>query len=84
MFSLSILVYRLLSPLVGGLMDRHRPQIVAASGVVLLAGAVALCSTATQQWHFYVLYGVIGAFGAAMMGIAPLWATITPRARHPS
>lgn len=78
MFSLSILVYGLLSPLVGGLVDRHRPHLIVAAGVVLLAGAVAACSIATQQWQFYVLYGVIGAFGVAMMGIAPLSATITP------
>lgn len=78
MFSLSIFVYGLLSPAVGGLVDRYRPHVIVASGVTLLAGCVALCSTATEQWQFYVLYGVIGACGVAMMGIAPLSATITP------
>jgi len=78
MFSLSILVYGLLSPAVGGLVDRFKPQIVVATGVVLLAGCVALCSLATEQWQFYLLYGVGGACGVAMMGIVPLAATITP------
>jgi MFS family permease len=78
MFSLSILVYGLLSPVVGGLVDRTKPQIVVALGVTVLAGCVALCSLATQQWQFYVLYGVIGAVGVAMMGITVLAATVTP------
>lgn len=78
MFSLSILVYGLLSPVVGGLVDRTRPQVVVALGVTLLAGCVALCSLATQQWQFYLLYGVIGAVGVAMMGITTLAATVMP------
>lgn len=78
MFSLSIFVYGLLSPVVGGLVDRFRPQILASLGVVVLAGCVALCSLATQQWQFYVLYGVIGAVGVAMMGITTLAATVMP------
>jgi len=78
MFSLSILVYGLLSPVVGGLVDRTKPQVVVALGVTVLAGCVALCSFATEEWHFYVLYGVIGAVGVAMMGITVLAATVMP------
>ena len=78
MFSLSILVYGLLSPVVGGLVDRTRPQVVVALGVTILAGCVALCSLATREWHFYLLYGVVGAVGVAMMGITVLAATVMP------
>ena len=78
MFSLSILVYGLLSPIAGGLVDRHKPQLLVALGVVLLSGCIALCSLATQQWHFYLLYGVIGAVGVAMMGLTVLAATVMP------
>ena len=78
MFSLSILVYGLLSPVVGGLVDRTRPQVVVALGVTILAGCVALCSLATREWHFYLLYGVVGAVGVTMMGITVLAATVMP------
>ncbi len=78
MFSLSILVYGLLSPLVGTLVDRFKPQFVVALGVTILSVCVALCSLATQQWQFYVLYGIIGAVGVAMMGITTLAATVMP------
>jgi len=78
MFSLSIFVYGLLSPLAGGLVDRHKPQVLVSLGIVVLAGCVALCSLATQQWQFYLLYGVLGAVGVAMMGITVLAATVLP------
>ncbi len=78
MFSLSILVYGLLSPLVGTLVDRFRPQLVVALGVTILSVCVALCSLATEEWQFYILYGVIGAVGVAMMGITTLAATVMP------
>ena len=78
MFSLSILVYGLLSPVVGGLVDRTRPQVVVALRVTILAGCVALCSLATREWHFYLLYGVVGAVGVTMMGITVLAATVMP------
>ena len=78
MFSLSILVYGLLSPLAGSLVDKTKPHVVVAIGVTLLAGCVALCSLATQEWQFYLLYGVIGAVGVAMMGITVLAATVMP------
>jgi MFS family permease len=78
MFSLSILVYGLLSPIAGGLVDRYKPQVLVSLGVVVLAGCVALCSLATEQWQFYLLYGVIGAVGVAMMGITALSATVMP------
>ena len=78
MFSLSILVYGLLSPVVGGLVDRVKPQVVVAIGVTVLAGCVALCSLATHEWQFYLLYGVLGAVGVAMMGITTLASTVMP------
>lgn len=78
MFSLSIFVYGALSPVVGGLIDRFKPQYVIGGGMAVLGGSIALCGLATQEWHFYLLYGVIAAFGVSMMGITPLAAVITP------
>ena len=83
MFSLSILVYGLLSPFVGGIVDRHKPQLVVGVGVGVLGLSFAACGFATEQWHFYVLYGVVVAIGIALIGITPQAAVITPWfARH--
>lgn len=78
MFSLSILVYGLLSPAVGSLADRFKPQLVVALGITILGGGFALCGFGSQQWHFYLLFGVVVAFGVSMVGITPLAAIVTP------
>ncbi|MFW6055691.1 MAG: MFS transporter [Chloroflexota bacterium] len=78
MFSLSILVYGLLSPLVGGLVDRVKPRYVVATGMAILTASIGMCALATQPWHFYLLFGVVAACGVAMIGITPMAAIITP------
>ncbi len=78
MFSLSILVYGLLSPLVGGLVDRFRPQFVLALGIGILGCSIAVCGLATREWQFYLLYGGVAAVGVSMIGITPLAAIVTP------
>ena len=78
MFSLSIFVYGLLSPVVGGLVDRFRPQFVLALGIGILGCSIALCGLATREWQFYVLYGGVAAVGVSMIGITPLAAIVTP------
>jgi len=78
MFSLNILVYGLLSPIVGGLVDRLKPQLVLSLGIAVIGVGGVLCGFATSEWHFYLLYGVVVAIGAAMIGIAPLATIVTP------
>jgi sugar phosphate permease len=78
MFSLSILVYGLLSPGVGGLVERLKPHLLVASGVVVLGGGFALCGFGTREWHFYLLFGGVVALGTSMIGITPLSAIVTP------
>lgn len=78
MFSLSILVYGLLSPPVGHLVDRVRPQLVVFTGIIVLCGSTALCAYATERWQFYILFGVIAASGVSMIGVAPMGTIITP------
>ncbi len=78
MFSLSILVYGLLSPAVGSLVDRFKPQLVVALGILILGAGFALCGLGTREWHFYLLFGVVVAVGISMIGITPLGAIVTP------
>ncbi len=78
MFSLSILVYGLLSPVVGSLVDRFKPQLVVTLGILILGGGFALCGLGTQQWHFYSLFGGVVALGTSMIGITPLAAIVVP------
>ena len=70
MFSLNILVYGLLSPVVGVLVDRFKPQLLLSLGIAVIGGGGVLCGFATSGWHFYLLYGVLVAVGAALI-VAP-------------
>ncbi len=78
MFSLSILVYGLLSPVVGSLVDRFKPQLVVALGIVVLGGGFALCGFGSREWHFYMLFGGVVALGTSMIGITPLASIVVP------
>jgi len=72
MFSIHICVYGLAAPIVGSLVDRFNPRLVMSVGACVVGGGIALCSLATSQWQFYLLYGVMVAVGLSMIGITPL------------
>jgi MFS family permease len=77
MFSFTIIIYGIVSPLAGGLMDRFGPRVVLPVGAFILGGGIALCSLATAQWHFYLFYGVMAATGLSLAGWAPLTAIVS-------
>jgi MFS family permease len=68
MFSLSILVYGLFAPVVGGLGDRWKPKKAMLMGMAFLAITIASCGCAQKLWHFYVLFGVLVPMGMALSG----------------
>ena len=77
MFSIAILVYGLVAPLAGSMVDRFGPRLVFPMGSFIVGGSIALCSLATAQWHFYLLYGVVAAIGLSIMGLTPLMAIVS-------
>jgi MFS family permease len=77
MFSIAIVVYGMVAPLAGGLVDRFGPRRVLSIGAVIVGCGVALCSQATRQWHFYLFYGVMGATGLSLMGWTPMTAIVS-------
>jgi len=77
MFSISFLVYGLMSPLAGTLVDRFKPRIVLVVGGIIAGVGVALCSLAAAQWQFSLFYGVIAAIGLSLAGWTPLTAIVS-------
>ena len=77
MFSITILVYGFMAPLAGSLVDRFQPRVVLSAGALVVGTGIALCSLASTQWQFYLLYGVITAIGLSMIGVTPLSAVTT-------
>jgi len=72
MFSITLLSYGLVAPVAGGLVDRFNPKLVLGAGGLVVGSGVALCSIATQMWHFYLLHGVMVAVGLSLIGMTPL------------
>lgn len=71
MFSISIIVYGLAAPLAGSLVDRFKPRLILALGGGIMGVGIALCSLASAQWQFYLLYGVVAAIGLSLAGATP-------------
>jgi MFS family permease len=72
MFSIALLTYGFVAPVAGGLVDHVNPRLVLATGGILVSGGIALCSLATETWHFYLLFGVLVAVGLSLIGVTPL------------
>jgi len=72
MLALNILVYGLVAPVAGSLVDRWKPRKVAFAGIFIMTLATALCSLASELWHFYVLFGILVPIGSAFCGAPAL------------
>jgi sugar phosphate permease len=77
MFSISIIVYGVMAPVAGSLVDRFGPRLVLPIGAFIVGGGVALCSLAARPWHFYLFYGVLVAAGLSLIGWTPCTAIIS-------
>lgn len=77
MFSINLLVYGFTAPLAGRLIDRFEPRIIIPAGSFILGGGIAMCSLASTQWHFYLLFGVIMSVGLGIAGWTPLSTVIS-------
>jgi sugar phosphate permease len=72
MFSITFIVYGVVSPLAGSLVDRFGPRFILPIGACIMGVGIALCSMASTQWHFYLFYGVMVAVGLSLVGWTPL------------
>jgi sugar phosphate permease len=77
MFSISVIIYGLVSPLAGTLVDRFKPRVILPIGSLIAGVGVALCSLASSQWHFFLFYGFIAAIGLSLAGWTPLTAIVS-------
>jgi MFS family permease len=77
MFSITIIIYGLIAPVAGSLVDRFDPRFVISAGACIVGGGIALCSLADAQWQFYLLYGGVVATGLSLMGWTPFSAIIS-------
>jgi MFS family permease len=66
-FSFGFIVFAVLSPLVGIVMDRRGPRFVIEAGVVLLVAGLLLSVLIATPWQLYLTLGVLVGAGANCM-----------------
>jgi MFS family permease len=76
MLSVHILVYGLVAPVAGNLVDRIGPRKIMASGTILLSLGLALSGLGNEPWHFYLSFGVLTGAGLCLMGAVPFTTVI--------
>ncbi len=67
--SAAMIVYTLLAPAVGGLIDRFGSRRVIVPGVGILFVGLTLCATIESLSQFYVFYGVVVGAGVTSIAI---------------
>jgi MFS family permease len=67
--SIALIIYTILAPLVGGLIDRFGPRRVVVPGIIILALGLELSSTLDSLSQFYLYYGVVMGAGITSIGI---------------
>jgi len=70
-FTISILVYALLAPLVGRLVDRFGPRWVMAGGAVLAGLGLWMCSRINSLAAFIFAFGILFGIGGNGIGLVP-------------
>jgi MFS family permease len=63
--TINLVLGGLLQPAAGLLVDRLGARIVGAVGMGMLGLSFVALAFATELWHFYLFYGVVGAVGVA-------------------
>ena len=67
-FSFGFAVSAILSPLLGGMMDRVGPRAVMELGVGLMAAGLLGAPLVTEPWHLYLTLGVLVGGGSVCLG----------------
>ncbi|MBN1102431.1 MAG: MFS transporter [Deltaproteobacteria bacterium] len=67
--SVALMVYTVLAPLVGGLIDRFGPRRIILPGIGILFAGLMMCASMRTLSQFYVYYGVVVGTGVTAIGI---------------
>ncbi|MBW2307727.1 MAG: MFS transporter [Deltaproteobacteria bacterium] len=70
-YSLSSLLFGLLAPFMGRLLDRFDARRMVPISAAIFAVGLFLSSMASDLWHFYLTFGIISGIGACGTWIVP-------------
>lgn len=75
--SLTVIVEGLSQPAVGALTDRLGPRGTLLLGGIILVAGLGLSATISSLWQLYLWFGLVTAFGLALIGMVPHVAIIS-------
>ncbi len=70
-YSLSSLLFGLLAPFLGHLLDRFDARRMVPISAAILAGGLFLSGLVTDLWHFYLTFGILLGIGSSGTWIVP-------------
>lgn len=76
--SIGLLLYGLVGPLAGRLIDRFGPKLVMMAGMGLAGVSMFVSATMTEQWQLNVFWGLLSGIGTGLAA-AVLGATVASR-----
>lgn len=75
--SIGMLVYMVMAPAVGYLVDRIGPRKVILPGIFLMGLGLLLCTQVKSLIHFYLFFGLIAGIGVTCLSISPFTAILS-------
>lgn len=69
--SVGMLVYMVMAPVVGYLVDRVGPRKVILPGIFLMGLGLLLCTKIQSLLQFYIFFGIIAGAGVTCLSISP-------------
>jgi len=69
--SIAMVVYMIMAPIIGTLVDRVGPRKVILPGIILTSLGFLLCTQINTLLQFYLFFGVIVGIGVTCLSIAP-------------
>jgi MFS family permease len=75
--SVGMLVYMVMAPVVGYLVDRVGPRKVILPGILLMGLGLLLCTQVKSLIHFYLFFGVTAGIGVTCLSISPFTAILS-------
>ena len=69
--SIAMVVYMIMAPIIGTLVDRAGPRKVILPGIILTGLGFFLCTQIQTLFQFYLFFGVIVGMGVTCLSIAP-------------
>jgi MFS family permease len=69
--SIAMMVYMIMAPIIGTLVDRIGPRKVIVPGILLTGLGFLLCTQIRTLFQFYLFFGIIVGMGVTCLSIAP-------------